>query len=176
MGQAKVKAEQVRKKFLEEAHLRARPYDEREAEVLERILKLKFETINRAPEAQLEYMGMKPQQCHENCYQYAKLDPEGKAKPVYGWWRLGEAYVFHSVVGRDGGLACITPHSIKTDSIEFARDPDATEREDGFYFSDGTKVPQNVRIDQKASADDAVRIIERLNSGMNPYKAVELPD
>jgi hypothetical protein len=67
-------------------------------------------------------MRMKPQECHQNCFSYVRLDPEKKSRVVSGWWVRGDVYSFHSVVERDGRMICITPYVIEECQVEFIPD------------------------------------------------------
>jgi hypothetical protein len=119
---------------------------------------------------------MRPQQCNKNCLDYVKLDPDGRSKMVSGWVRLGGTYVAHSVVERDGRRMCITPDPFGRKTLEFAADPTIQWVTEGDYYVPASDFMARVRIEPEKVMAHAQRIKDALLAGMNPYKAMQLPD
>jgi len=180
MGAAKRKYDEARAKFLAEIEVWTQPPTDEERRTVAEIEKLPFVTIKRIEPHILDYMGMQPQQCHENAGQYVKMaPPDQNYTAVTGWWRIGDTYVAHSVIANaDGDMACITPHPITNTEIDFAPDPRIIWSEDGEYMraamADGTKVPQLLRSNPERVIAHQMKIKGRLESGMNPFHAVQL--
>lgn len=123
------------------------PSSPEEYALLDEVLSLKFYEVMRAPAHELADMQMRPQQCHNNAMLWASLDHTGNSKPVSGWWRRGDFFLFHSVILSRSVLRCVTPHDVPA-PIEFA--PDACihwQEIGGKMMPDrcGMKVPYLVR-------------------------------
>jgi hypothetical protein len=180
MGEAKRKQEALRQKLLAEIDRWLTPPTEEEAAIVRALDALPRGTIRRASPAELAYMRMKRQECHQNCFSYAQLDPEKKARVVSGWWVRGDVYTFHSVVERDGGMTCITPYMLEEREVEFISDSEIVWNEDAdgrkWASRDGKRVPHAVRRDPERTIAESQWVKARLLSGMSPYKAGDLTD
>ncbi|MGK2912175.1 MAG: hypothetical protein ACSLE1_20615 [Sphingobium sp.] len=123
------------------------PASPEEHALLDELLSLNFYEVMRAPTREMADMQMRPQQCHNNAMLWASLDPSGNSKPVSGWWRRGDLFLFHSVVLSQSVLHCVTPHDFPA-PIEFAPDADIHWQEIGAKMvadRRGMKVPYLVR-------------------------------
>ncbi len=94
-----------------------------EQALLEEILALRFYEVTVVPDADIAELPMQPQQCHNNAAAFAALDPSGQSRPVAGWLRRGDLFLFHSVVLSQSRLICVTPHEHAL-PLEFAPDPE----------------------------------------------------
>lgn len=123
---------------------------------------MRFYSIRRAPDDQIAYMRMKPQQCHQNAASYARLDPSGESRHVSGWWKRGGIFYFHSVILSRTRLSCITPHRDGS-AVQFAPDFDIAWKVSGEVMNAsrrGEKVPYLVR-------DFPDRVIEEAEAARN---------
>lgn len=93
-----------------------------EQALLEEILALRFYEVTVVPDGDMAELPMQPQQCHNNAAAFAALDPSGHSRPVAGWLRRGDLFLFHSVVLSQSRLICVTPHEHAL-PLEFAPDP-----------------------------------------------------
>ena len=94
-----------------------------EQALLEEILALRFYEVTVVPDGDMAELPMQPQQCHNNAAAFAALDPSGQSRPVAGWLRRGDLFLFHSVVLSQSRLICVTPHEHAL-PLEFAPDPE----------------------------------------------------
>lgn len=123
-------------------------------------------------------MRMKPRQCHNNASFMERNDPEKKTKHIFGWSILGDFYVLHSVILRDGSYLCVTPTGPSSpDNFRFVPDPQIEWREEGnlrlFYRGDG-KIGRGVRAHPAKAIEDLAVLKEILLSGKNPFDAVKI--
>lgn len=147
MGEAKIRREELRAHMIIELERLMAPATPEEDALNDEIRALEFYEIHRIPDAQLSYMRMEPQRCHQNAGAYAKLDPSGESRHVAGWWKRGGIFYFHSVVLSQTKLHCVTPHRDRL-PLTFAPDFDIAWSEvAGFMKSDrrGADVPFLVR-------------------------------
>jgi hypothetical protein len=176
MGEAKHKREDLRARMLVELDRWIAPASEAEDLLNDEIRGMTFYSISRQPDHILEYMRMKPQQCHQNAATYERLDHSGESKHVSGWWKRGGIFFFHSVVLSQTKLHCITPHHDKA-KLEFAPDPHIVwHEENGVMTSErkGQEVPFLVRDFPEAIIRAATETRDALLSGADP-RSIKLP-
>ncbi|QLQ17654.1 MAG: hypothetical protein HZT43_01370 [Exiguobacterium profundum] len=176
MGEGKRKLEAVRVKFLAELDDWSFPASEWESQTVAEIKRLPVVRVHRASDEELNYMRMKPQQCHTNVRFMVKNDPEQRSEQITGWWPQDGNYVLHSILNQWGQFVCVTPSPMnKENPFSFIPDPKIEWREEGDYltaYRDGVAVGKGVR-DNPAEALKALAVVrERLLSGMNPYEAI----
>ncbi len=170
MGQAKLGREKFRTAMMAELEKLMKPTSPEEDAIKAEIRALTFNKILRAPDHELAYMRMQPQQCHQNAAAYAKLDPSGTSRHISGWWQRGDIFYFHSVVQVATGLHCITPFRDR-DPLQFAPDPEITWLEaDGVMNAErrGAKVPILVREFPERVIEEASTMLEALKKGADP--------
>lgn len=129
------------------------------------------------PDEILEYMRMKPQECHQNAHFYATRDPD--AHHVFGWRPMGDVFVLHSVIQKHGQLLCVTP-AADGDHFAFPFIPDAKievvfgeEDRASFHRSGYALIGGGVRKDPKAIISVFSEHLAELNSGADPKKVVQ---
>ena len=170
MGDAKRNREELRKRMLVELERLMAPTSPDEERLNDEIRTLDFYSISRAPDEQLAYGRMKPQQCHQNAGSYARLDPSGRSRHVSGWWKRGEIFYFHSVVFVQGRLFCVTPNPDRA-PLKFAPDYDIKWHEaEGKMDSlrRGREVPYLVRDFPDKVIAGATAAHDELMSGADP--------
>jgi len=142
-----------------------------EARLLAEIEEMDFYKVQRASDHVLTYGNMKPQQCHTNAGEYARLDPEKETQHVSGWWKRGDIFYFHSVVLRQTKLFCVTPHADGS-ALEFAPDFDITWHDAGDRWRSargGGEVPYLVRRDPLEVIDICTSALAQLDAGVDPF-------
>lgn len=170
MGEAKARREELRARMIVELERLMAPTSHDEDALNDEIRALDFYQIHRAPDAQLTYMKMEPQRCHQNAGAYVKLDPSGESRHVSGWWKRNGIFYFHSVVLSQTKLHCITPHGDHS-ALTFAPDFDIVWREvDGSMNSDrrGAEVPYLVRDFPDKVIAEATEARDALLAGADP--------
>ncbi|HEX7855024.1 MAG TPA: hypothetical protein VF503_15145 [Sphingobium sp.] len=170
MGEAKIRREEMRARMIVELERLMAPATPEEAALNDEIRALDFYEIHRVPDAQLDYMRMEPQRCHQNAGVYAKLDPSGESRHVSGWWKRGGIFYFHSVVLARTKLHCVTPHRDRM-PLTFAPDFEIVWREEGgFMKSDrrGCEVPYLVRDFPEKVIAEATAARDGLLAGTDP--------
>ncbi|WP_200901811.1 hypothetical protein [Pannonibacter phragmitetus] len=176
MGEAKHNRKQIRARMLSELERWMVPESEAEARLNDEIRAMTFYSISRQPDHVLDYMRMKPQQCHHNAASCARLDPSGESKHVSGWWKRGGIFFFHSVILSQTKLHCITPHHDNA-KLEFAPDFDIIWHEkNGVMTSEskGQDVPYLVRDYPEAIIKAATEARDALLAGADP-RSIKLP-
>jgi hypothetical protein len=157
------------------------PVTDWELSTVEEIVRLPVITVHRVDAAKLNWMGMKPRQCHTNSRFMEQNDPERRTKQIIGWWPQGDRYVLHSIVNHRGQYLCFTPVDEKLvpeTQFEFLPDSKIEMREeDGFRvaYRDGVKIGAGVRHNPTKVLADAEIVRQRLLLGMDPYEALRLP-
>lgn len=170
MGEAKAARQELRTRMIVELERLMAPTSPEETALSDEIYALEFYQIHRVPDAQLAYMKMEPQRCHQNAGAYVKLDPSGESRHVSGWWKRNGIFYFHSVVLSQTKLHCITPHADRS-ALTFAPDFDIVWREvDGLMNSDrrGTEVPYLVRDFPDKVIAEATEARDALLAGADP--------
>lgn len=170
MGEAKARRGEMRARMIVELERLMAPRSTEEDALNDEIRALDFYEIHRVPDAQLAYMKMEPQRCHQNAGAYVKLDPSGESRHVSGWWKRSGIFYFHSVVLSQTKLHCITPHRDRA-SLTFAPDFDIKWREqDGLMKSDrrGAEVPYLVRDFPDQVIAEATEARDALLAGADP--------
>lgn len=171
----------IRDVFLTELNRWSFPVTDWEVATAKKIARLPVISVHRVPAAQLEWMRVKPRQCHVNARFMEENDPEKRTKRVIGWWSQDGNYVLHFIVRSRGDYVCVTPVDEKMDAgspFPFIRDPKIEVREEnGFhgYYRDGVKIGPGVRRDPSKTPAEIEIVRQRLLSGMDPYEAVKLP-
>ncbi|VVT23209.1 conserved hypothetical protein [Roseovarius sp. EC-HK134] len=177
MGEAKRKLEAVRAEFLAELDRWSFLPNDWEATTVAEIKLLPVVKVTRGRDVELEWMRMKPRQCHANARFMEEKDPEQRSKQITGWWPQDGNYVLHSIVDQYGQLVCVTPAPLHRENpFAFIPDPKIEWREVGDYreaYRDGVKIGPGVRINPAGTLAEIDIIRRRLLSGMNPYKAVQ---
>lgn len=177
MGEAKRNLERVRQTFLADAEKWNFPASEWEAQVVAEIEATPFWTVRRYPPHILAQMGMPPRECHSNTRFMVENDPDGRCKQIVGWWNQGGNYVLHSVVERGDEVFCVTPTPFHAEpTFEFVPDPkiEWREQDDGLTaYRDGVEIGPGLRSDPAKQLAELNHLMDRLRSGMNPYKAVQ---
>lgn len=170
MGEAKGRREELRARMIVELERLMAPASPEEATLSDEIYALDFYQIHRVPDAQLVYMKMEPQRCHQNAGAYVKLDPSGESRHLSGWWKRNGIFYFHSVVLSQTTLHCITPHGDRS-ALAFAPDFDIVWREvDGLINSSrrGAEVPYLVRDFPDKVIAEATEARDALLAGADP--------
>ncbi len=170
MGEAKGRREELRARMIVELERLMAPTSPEEGALNDEIRALDFYEIHRVPDAQLAYMKMEPQRCHQNAGTYVKLDPSGESRHVSGWWKQNGVFYFHSVVLSQTKLHCVTPHADRS-ALTFAPDFDIVWREkDGLMNSDrvGAEVPYLVRDFPDKVITEATEARDALLAGTDP--------
>lgn len=177
MGEAKHKLAAVRANFLTELDKWSFAPSEWEERTIKEIARLATVKVTRYPDDKLEWMRMLPRQCHANARFMEKNDPKGCLKQVTGWWLQDGNYVLHSIVDQHGKFMCVTPvPTHRENTFCFIPDPEIEWREEGDYYEayrDGVRINVGVRSNPVKVLSELDVIRQRLNSGMNPYKAVQ---
>lgn len=166
--------------FLTELDRWSFPTTDWELETVKEIERLRVITVRRVDAATLEWMRMKPRQCHTNARFYEEKDPERLSKRIIGWWPQGGNYLLHSIVRREGQHFCVTPvdpKMVPEAEFPFIPDPKIEARVEGDlmgYYRDGGKIGPGVRGNpaKTLAYNDAAR--KRLLSGMDPYEAMQV--
>lgn len=181
MGQAKAKREAQRSAFIKQARGWMAPPTDWEHDLFEEILGLPGYEVQRAPAHQLEWMRMKPRECHQNCRFY-EAESNGRFKQQCGWvFGPGEGLlILHSVVLdlQTGALGCITPTPgmpekfafIPDDKIEWVDDEDNNVR--GALRS-GHMIHPGVRENPERTIEEAAALIARLEAGEDPWSVMQ---
>lgn len=176
MGEAKRNIAALKASFLAELDRWDFPGSSWEAETAAELADLPRVLVPRYPDHALDYMRMKPKECHVNTRFMQDNDPEGQVRQVTGWWHQGGNYVLHSVIEQPGGLACVTPSPLHPENpFEFIPDPKIEWREEGDYrvaYRDGHPIGPGIRTDPQQELADLAEMRKRLHSGMNPYEAI----
>lgn len=170
MGEAKARRGEMRARMIVELERLMTPTSADEDALNDEIRALDFYEIHRVPDAQLAYMKMEPQRCHQNAGAYVKLDPSGESRHVSGWWKRNGIFYFHSVILSQTKLHCITPHRDRA-SLTFAPDFGIKWREqDGLMKSDrnGAEVPYLVRDFPDKVIAEATEARDALLAGADP--------
>lgn len=146
-----------------------------EQALLEEILTLRFYEVTVVPDGDMAELPMQPQQCHNNAAAFAALDPSGQSRPVAGWLRRGDLFLFHSVVLSQSRLICVTPHE-HTLPLEFAPDA-AIEWHDADEWKvarrRGRAVPYVVRADPQDTIQRARNARRALLEGTDDIDLVD---
>lgn len=174
MGEAKRKREHLRAFMLVQMEKWLFPPSEWEREMARELAERPVVQVQRWPPHVLEDSGMPANHCHANTRWYADNDPEKKARQVTGWWKQEGAYVLHSIVERDGKLACITPTPYGDDELAFIPDPQIEWRAneaDGVMeaFRDGVLIEVGVRVDPEGMIAQLEKDRAELIAAKNPY-------
>lgn len=115
MGEAKRRRqaadEALRQRFLHELDYLGAPELDGEVDLYHEVQAMPLLVIPRQVPEVIEWMRMKPGECHTNAYSFTQLDPSKRAKMFTGWWCDSAIPRLHSVVDQvgDGQLICITP-------------------------------------------------------------------
>jgi len=179
MGEAKLRQEELRSEFLKIVEGWIRPATDEESTVVAEIEKLPFETVTVYPPDKLEYMRMKPRECHVNCRFMEENGQEHNIRHVVGWRNDDGIYVLHSVIRQDDGrLYCVTPNEASLEQFKFIPDDEiqCRESDDGryHYSRKGVEIGYGFRSNPDETIAYAKKMKERLLSGMHPYEAMKL--
>lgn len=179
MGEAKRNMEKLRASFLAELDNWSFPPTDWEARTVVEIQKLPVVMVRRYPDDALKYMRMPPRECHKNARFMQDNDPDGRLRQVSGWWFQNGNYVLHSVVDQYGDLVCVTPAPLHRENpFPFIPDAKIEWRDEGDYrvpYRDGVEIGPGVRADPEMTLTELAKVRARLESGMNPYKAIQMP-
>ena len=174
MGEAKRRTSAMRKMLIAEAKGWCFPPSEEEAKTLLEIQKICPITVYRISQDQLDYMRMKPKECHTNCMFYVENDPFKAYEHVIGWINAGGAFILHSVLKRAHEYSCITPmpYHITPDVFDFYPDEhirmEANEHTGVFEFWRGEYcLPKGVREDPVAAIAQFSKMKDDLESGVD---------
>ncbi len=178
MGEAKRKREELRQRFLQIVEGWSAAPTEWETRMVAEVKELPRMTVRRYPPHVLAYMNMKQGECHANCQFMQNEDPDGICQRVVGWTYTDGQFVLHSVVKRNDEYFCVTPVPPGfPQEIIFVPDPAITvEEKDGRYIFSrgGEEIRYGLRPNPAATLEFCNTLRERLNSGMNPYEAMDL--
>jgi UDP-3-O-[3-hydroxymyristoyl] glucosamine N-acyltransferase len=145
------------------------------------IARLSSVSVQRVQAARLEWMRMKPRQCHANARFMQENDPEGRTKQIVGWWTQNGNHVLHSVVRHRGQYLCFTPVDkilVPESTFRFRPDPKIeirVEADRRNFYRDGVQIGPGVRQNPAQSIAYGEMLRQRLLSGVDPYEAVRLP-
>lgn len=178
MGEAKRNLEEVRAQMMRVAEGWMLEPTDWEARMVEEVRQLPRRKVKRLPPDMLAYMRMQPGDCHANTYFMEREDPENLHKRVIGWMIADGQLVLHSVVERLGEMVCVTPGP-RGDEDSFLFIPDSAilceEIEGRFVHSrGGERIKFGLRVNPATTIAFSNLLLERLRSGMNPYKAMEV--
>lgn len=173
-----------RREYLKQVTRWSYPATDAEREIANEIDKIEPIMVERAHPLTIDYMRMRPNECHLNCYAYEKLDTTGRAKMVSGWWSDNDVYILHSVIDTGDRLICITPGlhpSLDFTCIEFRPDPkidrqDINETTVKMGTRQGVKLGVGIRRNPEEAIAVAEYVRTRLLSGMDPEEALLLDD
>lgn len=179
MAEAKRRKENLRTQILSEIEQDLRPLSETDLVLLRHIETLSFRTVQRRPLQELRTTGMKTGQCHVNAREYARLDPDGRARAVHGWWRQGPVFVLHSIAERDGQFACLTPLPAgHCDYLEFSEDKEISiqscDGKEALLWRD-IRPPNRIPADQAQLGIIYAPMRKRLLRGDDPMKVANDP-
>lgn len=157
-----------------------RPASQWEADLVADVEGLPRVTVHRATDAQIALMKMEPKECHVNVGSYVDMDPTGDTRMVTGWWKLGDRYLHHSVVGRaDGVFFCITPMmSDFRGDMEFIPDDKIEWREVGdarHGYRNGREIGPGLRADPERARRVNAVVREALAAGKPVDEIMNLP-
>lgn len=177
MGEAKLKREKLRATLIGEMEKWTFPPSAWETQLVAELSALPSIRVERWPQRVLAEMGMPAKHCHENASWFEKNDPESKSRQVTGWWKQDMGYVLHSVVERDGEMACITPTPYHDDHLDFVPDPAIDWHEDkekGVFvaYRNGVKIGPGVRFDSEGMIKHLRADIEAMKVAKNPYDVI----
>lgn len=175
-----------RKKELGELALRnaeqmSLPPTEVEANTLAEVLALPRVTVTRPPKEQLLAAGMRPYDCHANCFELATNDPKQMTRHVFGWLIYGSDLILHSVVEMRGRWLCLTPQLVPAPSqFEFIPDAHIEWRETGdgerHPFRCGVSIPSALRKYPEYHIRMRDEFHNLLASGIAAFDAREMVD
>lgn len=182
MGEAKQKREELRKALLIEADKWMFPPSAEEAAIVAELAARSPVMVRREEADRLAWMRMKPRECHANVSWYVENDPTRATRHVLGWWKQGDQYVLHSVIGQGPHMMCITPQLTDVPEVfPFLPDNKITWKEEGEpsvrrFYRDGWPIPVGVRTDPLFTIGVSERMKQRLLTGMKPWDAMRLAD
>lgn len=175
MGEARRRANALRKSMLEEIELWMQPSSVYERSLAVEIANLPVVTAFRPSREEIIRSGMKARGCHQNCISYCQIDPDQKSEPVFGWWVKGDNYISHSVVRRDELLFCITPYIFDEREFLFIPHMKISWEYDSngivLVQRDGRPVELRVRSNPQRTILQSAKMKQLLLSGMDPLKA-----
>ena len=174
MGQARTKLEAIRKKHLELADYWDFPATPDEAVICEGLRHIEIVVVRRASRAELAYMRMPENSCHENARWYERNDPTRQSRAVTGWWVQWPDFVLHSVVKIDDRFICLTPSYIDEGEFPFMPDPQIVwEKDQEKYIAkkQGYKIGIGVRLFPEFTLARLELVRKRLRSGLHPVEA-----
>lgn len=175
MGQAKQKKEMMRKIALQEAESLMQPPSKIETEIVEFLSTAEAKIARRVDHETLTYMRMRPRECHQNCFRYAKSDPTSKM--VTGWWSHGLIWMSHSVIEKDGDLFCLTPplvSAVHDEPLTFVSDPHIVLEHSGAtadFFRNGNVFPNIVRFEPEKIIEPAKKMYQDVIKGIDAHVA-----
>lgn len=182
MGEAKIKREALRRRFLEEMDKWDFPQSQWEADLCEELMWTPVYTVHRAPRKMLEWCRMPPSECHANARFYENNDPDHLTKAVTGWWVQYPNFVLHSVIHTGRSLVCVTPSVMDgiEDVFDFIPDPKVEWvcGSDNYFkpFRLGRQLPVGLRAEPAFTIAQHQVVRTRLLSGMNPADAGKFTD
>ncbi len=182
MGEAKRSASALSKRLRIEADRWGSAETTYEREFAAEISSLPEIKVRRQPVAALLAHGMKPQECHLNCWSYIQLDPSKTSEMVVGWVEIAGNFVLHSVVKVSDGLTCITPPLIPDDGwLSFRQDPDIVmtvdEKTSKFKFErKGQILGYGIRPNPAKMQRLAAFVRRSLDEGMSPHELLAAMD
>lgn len=146
------------------------PTDEERALAAE-IQMLSFEPVERQPPELLRHLGMKFQECHNNCSKFVADEKSGRFRVLTGWQRSNGLYIHHSVViGRPDELVCVTPcRSDEHFTFDFAADPAIALVPNDGHTRKGRRVPTGVRQSPEQTIAVMAEAKQQLIDGADPY-------
>jgi hypothetical protein len=171
----------LRNVLLDEVERWSFPITNWELATVKAIARLPSITVQRVDAVRLEWMRMKPRQCHGNARFMQENDPEGRTRQIVGWWTQNGNHVLHSIVRHRGQYLCFTPVDealVPERTFRFRPDPKIEIRVEGdrrTFYRDGVQIGPGVRQDPAKTLAYGEMVRQRLLSGMDPYEAVRLP-
>jgi len=179
MGQAKTKLEAMRTRQLELAAYWDFPPTPEEAAICAGLRDMEIVIAQRASPADLSYMRMPKNSCHENVSWYERNDPTGQSRAVTGWWVQWPDFVLHSVLKFGEKYICITPSDMNEQEFPFMPDPEIIwERRQEHYIAKkmGYEIGIGVRLFPEFTMARLRMVQERLRSGAHPIEAIKFSD
>ena len=179
MGEARRKKQELTVLLLKQMDRWDFPPSDLEATAVTEIGQLPKIWVYRWPNDKLQWMRMKPNECHANARFMQEKDPEGKCKQVSGYLIEHGNYVLHSVVQREKEVFCVTPSILNApERFRFIPDPEIDWIEEGEFrvaYRKGIKVEPGFRSDPSEHRRISEIVRARLDAGVHPLKAGEPP-
>lgn len=180
MGHNKRRGAGIRGRIIDECKVLEATLTPHAQMVLSHVRGLEFGIIPHWQEA--EAAGMVPLDCHRNAIMMERSEPGNQVQAIHGWWKRGDAFIFHSVAMINGNLLCVTPMIANPGEspscLEFAIDPWVERVVIGGKLRlrlFGKEVPRRVSNDPDRDCQLAAAMRSRLAEGADPESVARDP-